>query len=241
MLKFLATIGAILWIVVGMAELVSLAPPIAPTAPKPSENTGSNPNSSQNPHSGPIVSILRIVRQYRDEITAISTAFLSVITAGLVYIARQQYKTTQAQLRAYVWIRATALNDWEIGKLPYGLLEIGNSGVTPAYEVTTLAACLVYPFPLPDNTRFPPMNKIDGTMTKTKTVIYPSIGPINTTATCDMDWPNGVTKQIYPLLLSGPPSLCTYLVLRLTKTLSVGREKLASALPSISRLTALGE
>jgi hypothetical protein len=90
MLKFLATIGAILWIVVGMAELVSLAPPIAPTAPKPSENTGSNPNSSQNPHSGPIVSILRIVRQYRDEITAISTAFLSVITAGLVYIARQQ-------------------------------------------------------------------------------------------------------------------------------------------------------
>jgi hypothetical protein len=190
MLRFLATIGVILWIVVGMAELVSLAPSPANTEPKPSENTSSNANSNQNFHTGPIVTVLRTGRQYRDEITAISTALLCFITARLVYIARPQYKTTQAQLRAYIWIKAIALNDWQIGKLPNGLLEIGNSGVTPAYDVTTWATCLVYPFPLPNGIPFPPLK--DGSeppQTKTKTVIHPSTGTINTNATCDMDWP----------------------------------------------------
>lgn len=79
--------------------------------------------------------------------------------------------------------------------MPNALLEIGNSGVTPAYDVTTLAACLVYPFPLPDNTPFPPMNNISGPQTTTKTVIHPSTGAINTNATCDMDWPNGIDPE----------------------------------------------
>lgn len=89
-----------------------------------------------------------IAENYPDTITAIATLLLVFVTGGLVYIARDQSKTTRAQLRAYITINTGNVGSAEIngsisdplpmisvGKRPISVLQFVNSGQTPAYDM----------------------------------------------------------------------------------------------------------
>jgi hypothetical protein len=79
-------------------------------------------------------------------ITGIATVFLAVITAGLVSIARDQFKTTRAQLRAYIWTESPNTN---IDGAPNAAkMAIKNSGQTPAYKVCFWSRLKVYDIPI---------------------------------------------------------------------------------------------
>jgi hypothetical protein len=122
-------------------HLVPLAPAISANAPKPCEGATTNCEANDNNESGPILLAGRFVSDHKDEITAISTALLAIITAFLVYIARSQYVTTQAQLRAYVFVfnGQVSLRKWEQTSELCCLFEIElkNFGQTPARDYTT--------------------------------------------------------------------------------------------------------
>ena len=69
----------------------------------------------------------------RDTITAVSTLLLAIITVGLGFIARSQYRTSRAQLRAYVGVE-TANYSVNLPKHE-ARVRIRNFGQTPAYKV----------------------------------------------------------------------------------------------------------
>jgi len=177
MLKCLWAIALTVWIAVGVAQIASLAPTPTGHAPskQQSQTSTDQPNNENHPSflSPFFASIDNFITTYRDEIVAISTAVLTIITAILVYVARSQYLTTQQQLRAYVWTKATELHGLQVGVSPLVKLEIRNSGVTPAHDVTVMAGCLVYPYPLPIGTKFPIVN----TSNTTQMVLNPGADP----------------------------------------------------------------
>ena len=145
MLKFLATFGAILWIVVGCAELVSLAPPPANENPKKRGKSRSRLHCKQRipvlPHTLRTLQIGPVFHRDRDDITAASTALLAIITALLVIVARRQYTTSQSQLRVYVFLDNAFISNlgdsWSI------IYKIKNYGSTPAHNVILTEAAEV--------------------------------------------------------------------------------------------------
>jgi hypothetical protein len=74
-------------------------------------------------------------------VTGAATVFLTIITWRLVIVARDQSKTTRAQLRAYVFVYNGQVNIVTIGAtktLAYKLsIELRNFGQTPARKYTT--------------------------------------------------------------------------------------------------------
>lgn len=128
-------------------QSVSL-PPTAPTgAPKPSENPTTTNNAANSSYSDPIAIFGDFVRGYKDEITAISTALLAVITAFLAIIARGQYTTTRAQLRAYVFVGSATCVGTPNGR-SYIAIQISNTGQTPAYELTITSRRIFMNYPI---------------------------------------------------------------------------------------------
>jgi hypothetical protein len=83
-------------------------------------------------------------------------------------------ETAERQLRAYVWLKAVQLNDFLLGHIPVVILEVRNSGQTPAYDLEIGAGCFAMPYPLPPNTLFPPMNP---GINPTKMVLHPGSEP----------------------------------------------------------------
>lgn len=69
-------------------------------------------------------------------ITATATVFLTLITGTLAWLAREQAKTTKAQLRPYVMIKSARVDGLEIGKQPKATITLKNFGATPALEMT---------------------------------------------------------------------------------------------------------
>jgi len=78
------------------------------------------------------------VHSNADGITAISTLLLTLVTAGLVYIAIVQANTTRAQLRAYLMPESVGISDapgdprgfyWHVG--------FRNTGQTPAHKAAS--------------------------------------------------------------------------------------------------------
>ena len=78
----------------------------------------------------------RFIRRENAAITALATVLLAVITLALAYIARMQYVTTHAQLRAYVLVESTGILGVQNGGSPIAQVGVKNSGQTPAYNVT---------------------------------------------------------------------------------------------------------
>jgi hypothetical protein len=136
-------------------QTVSLAPTVSTNAPKPSENTIAKNNPDNGPQSNPIIIFGDFVRGYKDEITAISTALLAIITGVLVIIARGQYITTQRQLRAYVTGGPRFLYSFTATSNVRCEIYLRNDGVTPAFNMRQRVAIDVFPESLPDDFRFP--------------------------------------------------------------------------------------
>src|SRR5579871_4460933 len=108
MLRFFWTTAAVVWIVVGIVQLVSLAPTSTGRIPAPQNNqeTAQTPDNNDHPSFLGVVSFAfgDFVSRYKDHITSVSTALLTIITGILGWVARSQYTTTQKQLRAYVMV-----------------------------------------------------------------------------------------------------------------------------------------
>jgi hypothetical protein len=81
-------------------------------------------------------------------ITAIATAFLTIITALLAWLAYEQSKTGRAQLRAYISANAIKAGILKDDKTIYVIVELRNTGQTPAFEFSDLGNLLVLPYPI---------------------------------------------------------------------------------------------
>jgi hypothetical protein len=133
----------------------SLAPTVSANEPKPSENTTPNNNPDNGPQSNPITTFWDFVRGHKDEITAISTALLAIITGGLVIIAREQYITARRQLRAYVTGGPRFINSFTATSNVRCEIYLRNDGVTPAFNMRQRGSIDVFDERLPDDFRFP--------------------------------------------------------------------------------------
>jgi hypothetical protein len=94
---------------------------------------------------------LKALNDYGGGITGIATVFLAIITAGLVFVAIDQSKTTRRQLRAYL---GAAWGDIFIQDAthPFQIRPaIRNYGLTPAYDVTFTGGAEVLNYPLPND------------------------------------------------------------------------------------------
>lgn len=87
----------------------------------------------------------------------IGVTFLLVIaTGGLVYYARD---TAIRQLRAYVFINSAIITDMDDPDGVRVTIEIKNSGLTPAYEVKSVATMRIFDFPVRAFPSSPPVEK----------------------------------------------------------------------------------
>jgi hypothetical protein len=80
--------------------------PASANAPSDQQYKQTNRGTNNKNHSLAVIYIISgigsFIDDYSDDITAISTGILAIITGLLVYVARNQYLTSQQQLRAYV-------------------------------------------------------------------------------------------------------------------------------------------
>lgn len=98
------------------------------------------------------------VKEKEAAITALATVLLTIVTAGLVIVTGMQFKTSRAQLRAYVFVEsAVTANVVDGTGPPEAHVVIKNFGQTPAYEVLHMGGLAVYEFPPP------PMVKLTAT------------------------------------------------------------------------------
>jgi hypothetical protein len=86
----------------------------------------------------------RFIRRENSAITAIATLLLATITGCLAYIARIQYTTTQAQLRAYVLMESASILNVCAGGKPSARIGIKNSGQTPAYKLQATLSPIIF-------------------------------------------------------------------------------------------------
>jgi hypothetical protein len=87
-----------------------------------------------------LIQISKTLNDYGVAITGIATICLAIITGWLVFVARDQSKTTRAQLRAYLAIeRANRQGAHDFGSQFRFNLSFKNCGQTPAYEGTCWA------------------------------------------------------------------------------------------------------
>ena len=121
-------------------------------------------------HIGPFVlqSIAQFLSGYSDLVTALSTAFLVIVTLMLVNLGRDQSQTTRAQLRAYVSISAgdPEMHTFVDGNIGIHL-KIKNTGATPAYNVRQIVTVDIFPTvlsaPLEDHSeKIPPAGSTVG-------------------------------------------------------------------------------
>jgi len=115
MLKFLATIAAILWIVVGMAELVSLAPAVSNHPPK-TNNEGDLNGRCGTENNPSIVRIIickigETIDAFHDDITAASTVIIAILTVILgcftISLARSTKRAADSSTLASTALLAT--------------------------------------------------------------------------------------------------------------------------------------
>jgi hypothetical protein len=153
MLRFLATIAVILWIVLGMAALVSFAPKIED---RPRYNTEQHNAVKCYEEGSP--SLIRtifcwsgdFIDAYHEDISAVSTVIIAIFTAILGYatwflygatrgLVREAKNTADRQLRAYIFLENAffertgvenfAIDTWAIQ------YRLKNFGRTPAHKV----------------------------------------------------------------------------------------------------------
>jgi len=96
--------------------------------------------------------VIYVIDRHNGLVAASATVLLFIVTAVLVYLAFLQFKTTRAQLRAYVLVDAVWLADgptWPDSPVrassgcPNVQIVIKNSGQTPAFNVRHWADVIV--------------------------------------------------------------------------------------------------
>jgi hypothetical protein len=104
------------------------------------------------------IQINKTLNDYGAEITGLATVLLAIITGLLVSVARGQFKTMRAQLRAYIAVSPVGI---KLNGPKYGMtITVRNTGQTPAKNVRLPSAtsCLL-PYPLDPSFLFPILNK----------------------------------------------------------------------------------
>jgi hypothetical protein len=95
-----------------------------------------------------LTSYIKFFDDHNGAITAVSTVFLTLITAGLARIGYVQIMTTRAQLRAYVRTSRTVVTNVSHGTgAPEAQVTIQNSGQTPAYDVVSVSGFAIDRYP----------------------------------------------------------------------------------------------
>ena len=93
-----------------------------------------------------------VIDRHNGLVAAIATVLLFIVTAVLVFLAFLQFKTTRAQLRAYVLVEGVLLSDGPTSPdspirassgCPSVQIVITNSGQTPAFNVRHWAEVIV--------------------------------------------------------------------------------------------------
>jgi hypothetical protein len=99
MLKFLATIAVILWIIVGMAELVSLAPPPANELPVNNAKVFDQCAGDQRERSSAVRFAFCVVDNYihnhREDINSVSTFLIMALTVVLILLNASLARSTR--------------------------------------------------------------------------------------------------------------------------------------------------
>jgi hypothetical protein len=99
MLKVLTTIAVILWIVVGVAELVSLAPPPANELPVNNTKTFDHCTGDERERSSRVrfafCEVGRYIHGYSSDINAVSTSLLTALTAILLVFNASLVRSTR--------------------------------------------------------------------------------------------------------------------------------------------------
>jgi hypothetical protein len=95
-----------------------------------------------------VLNVLEILNFYGAAISGVATILLFGVTGGLVLVARRQYKTSRAQLRAYVFVESAELRDLNVGETPSAIISVKNFGETPAYKVKQWSALGYHDYPL---------------------------------------------------------------------------------------------
>jgi hypothetical protein len=121
------------------------------------DQTGEKPNAGIHiVGSGSFVGChAQFIVNHETFVAALSTGLLTVITFGLAYIARAQYKTTHAQLRAYVSAMPATLITFNANLRTRVQIAITNRGQTPATDIMCSALVDIFEYPLPPNFKFP--------------------------------------------------------------------------------------
>lgn len=159
MLRLLTTIGAILWIVVGITELVSLAPP--PVNNSPVNNTKAYDNCAKDETEHPsLISFFlckwaTYIDRVRDDITAVSTLFIMIFTAILSSLNYSLAKTARISAdvaarsleitqRAYIRLEIKQLVGPTPGEYIRIKTEVTNDGNTPATIIASKVNTEIY-------------------------------------------------------------------------------------------------
>lgn len=80
------------------------------------------------------IKVFKFLNDYGAAITWISTVFLAIITGWLVFVARDQSNTTQAQLRAYIFASDVTVLPFDTTHRVTAVFK--NFGLTPCDKMT---------------------------------------------------------------------------------------------------------
>jgi hypothetical protein len=132
MLKVLTTIAIILWIVVGMAELVSLAPPPVNELPVNNAKTFDQCSGDQTGRSSGIrlafCKVGSYIQSYHEDINAVSTFFLMVLTIVLILLNASLARSTK--MAAVAAERAAVATEKGLSELERPWIFLEGSTVT---------------------------------------------------------------------------------------------------------------
>jgi len=135
-------------------------------------------------------------------LNANSGILLFIVTGLLAAIAFQQYRTTRAQLRAWISIKLDRLYNFNTSKEMLFTANITNHGATPARDLEVQAAVGVHPYLLPDDFDFPTVADLK----MSKTTVYPG-DPANSSFTAtqfsEVDTADAVTNAKRRLYVFG--------------------------------------
>ena len=101
-----------------------------------------------------IEKIMKFVREYNAEIVAISTAIMGLFTIALFIATWLLYwggeRHSERELRAYVFPISVKVTNFQTPTPLLAVVQIRNSGQTPAYRLTCTTRLIICPFPNTD-------------------------------------------------------------------------------------------
>jgi hypothetical protein len=112
----------------------TVSAPATLSAPSPEPVVVAPGTIASAPEFGIGAKLLTAMNDDGEGITGVATLLLVLVTGGLVWLARQQNRTTRAQLRAYVMVEAAEIGGIKAGCVVTAAVSVKNFGQTPAYK-----------------------------------------------------------------------------------------------------------